>query len=98
MQNSYNADSPLGFPAKFGFVGLLLLGVAMLALARFLVATRAFASVVAWWAVVGFGCAVLAFLPFGVPLEDKGAAFGLLGLLAMVSVSAQSAIPAASNR
>jgi O-antigen ligase len=90
VRNAYNVDSPFGFPAKFGVIGLLLLGLSIVALARFMVATRTRAAMLPWYAVLGFGSIALVSVPFGVPMEDKGLAFGLLGLLAMVAVSVRT--------
>ena len=96
-RTAYNVDSPLGFPAKFGILGLFLVGLSVLATARFVCVTLPMASPIAWSALAGFGCVVLAFVLFGVPMEDKGVAFGLLGLMAMVAVSAARS-PRAAER
>jgi O-antigen ligase len=83
-ERSLTIDTALSFLAKFGLVGLVILGFWALQYVIFIRATlRASGFGVAGTALAGLGLLTLVSLPGGSPIEDKGYAFGLLLLLAL---------------
>jgi O-Antigen ligase len=83
-ERAFAIDSPVSYVAKFGVLGLLSVVIAGIALTLFCrqrlrdPITREGAS-----ALAGFAAIAVAGIPFGVPLEDKGFAFGSLLLLTL---------------
>jgi hypothetical protein len=81
---SFTIDSPVSYAAKFGVLGLLFLVIAGISLTLFCrerlrdPITREGAT-----ALAGFAAIAVAGIPFGVPPEDKGFAFGFLLLLSL---------------
>jgi hypothetical protein len=89
---SFTIDSPVSYVAKFGIPGLLFLVIAGISFTLFCrerlrdPITREGAS-----ALAGFAAIAIAGIPFGVPLEDKGFAFGFLLLLTLALPDRSSA-------
>jgi O-antigen ligase len=85
-----SVDSPLGYAAKFGVVGLLPLAVLaygfVLTLQR--IRCRARAITPAYLALVGYAAILVAWSALQVPFEDKGLASGFLLLLALALAEA----------
>jgi O-antigen ligase len=83
IQTTAILDTPLSTPAKIGLVGLAALGAALYALYRYIrfigshrtPAQKAAAAYVGIW---------VANLPLALPFDDKGFAFGLLFLMALM--------------
>lgn len=91
IRTGYNLDTPIAFPAKFGLVGLGVLGAsigAFIVFLRRLVARRPLAT--HQLALAGFAAVVVAAVPLGTTFEEKGFSFGLLFLLAAVVRAASS--------
>jgi hypothetical protein len=82
--SSFNLDTPVAYPAKFGLVGMLGLGAYLLSIGLFLLRRE---PSVAWrvGAVSLFALAAVwtVTLPLTLPFEDKGFSFGFLLLLAL---------------
>ncbi len=81
---SFNIDTTLSFPAKFGLAGI----VALLSLAVGVIRLVRSASVlgssrVEPAALFAYGVVVVCLMPFGAVLEDKALTFGLMLLLAI---------------
>jgi cell division protein FtsW (lipid II flippase) len=84
FKTSYILDSPAGFLAKFGLLGVIGLAVAILGAARFVRQRRNDPdTVVGANALIAFGAVSLVGLSLGFPMEDKGFGLGLLILLAL---------------
>lgn len=85
-----NVDSPLGYPAKFGLVGLLPLAVLgygfVLTLQRLRRRSRAITP--AYLALIGYAAVVVGRSALQVPFDDKGLASGFLLLLALALAEA----------
>jgi hypothetical protein len=93
-QASFNIDSGLAVPAKFGIVGTAAFGFALLYLVWFGVRFRLRGPPVmtaAMTAVAGIALLSLAWFFLGSPFEEKGLGFGLLFLLAIASASISEA-------
>lgn len=95
-RSAFVLDSPMDFPAKFGIVGLAVIGFLVLSYASFLRSTFRFnhprpetLALVAYAAVAVAGSALTT------PLEDKGFTLGLVLLLALVFRTA--AAPASAS-
>ncbi len=82
--SGYNLDSPLEFPAKFGLLGLFVLGVVVYSLVNFLRVRRKEAEYDAWLALTWYLVFVAAELPFGWPFQAKDFTLGLLLLGTLV--------------
>ncbi len=81
---SFNIDTGLAIPAKFGVVGVVMLVALSIAYLAFLrKASAASAPMIAHVALVAFAVLGIIGLPFSAPFEDKGFSFGLLFLLAL---------------
>ena len=90
---SFNIDTGLAFPAKFGIVGVVALAALTAAFASLLRrGGRAGGISVPQAALLGLGALTVLNLPLGMPLEDKGFSFGLILLLAL-SLPKESAQP-----
>ena len=90
VRSSYKLDTPVVYPAKFGFLGLLALVVAALALVRFTQLARVSSHSPAWAALAWFlGFAVLN-LPFEMPFELKDFT---LGLVVLAGLAARDTLP-----
>jgi hypothetical protein len=82
LPGGYFVDSPVGFLAKFGIVGLAgLIGFLSL-LGRFLAETKARATP-AGLALIAFFTAIIVWSVLGTPFDDKGTALALSFLLAL---------------
>jgi hypothetical protein len=91
---SFNLDSPLAYPAKFGAVGVafvLALAWLVLRFSRRLLAKDPTGDALG---LIGFFFVALLWLAIGSPFEDKGFAFGFLLLCAL---SLGQALPATSE-
>jgi hypothetical protein len=91
--NAFTADTPILVFAKFGLLGLLLIGVlgwAVITTVRSLGrggrATRG-----SWLATIAFAAALAVLMPFGWQLEDKGTALAVVVVLALGLVEARDA-------
>jgi O-antigen ligase len=82
--SSYNLDSPLAFPAKFGLLGLVALAIVVYSLVHFLRARRKTAEHDAWLALTWYLVFAAAELPFGWPFQAKDFTLGLLLLGTLV--------------
>jgi hypothetical protein len=81
---SFNIDTALSFPAKFGIAGVVLLLAVVLAFALSARdAGRGAGLSIPQVALFGYAVLAILSLPFSSPLEDKGFSFGLLFLLAL---------------
>lgn len=83
-RDDYTADTPLVFPAKFGVLGLLVLGMMAYAFwftLRMAVNRNPRSAVTL--CLVGYAVSSLVGLPLGFPIEDKGASLALMLLLAL---------------
>jgi O-antigen ligase len=83
--SSYVLDTPLIFLSAFGLLGLLVLigwMAGYVAVARTVLGTQG--ASVEWLAWVGFGASLLAALALTMPAEDKGTAFAIAILVAML--------------
>ena len=89
-RRSFLIDSPLGFVAKFGVVGVFALALAVVSVGAFVHQRRRDPrSKVGGDALLAFGAVALLGLVLGVPLEDKGFGLGFLLLLALALPDAQ---------
>jgi hypothetical protein len=84
-------DTPLMVVAKFGIFGLLMTG-AIIAAFMHAVVSLVRRSGPAWPALIlaGYGAVLLALIPFGWPLEDKGTGLALVFLLALAALKWRS--------
>jgi O-Antigen ligase len=84
--HSADIDSPLGYLAKFGLIGLAPLALLAWACVQFLRRSPAETdgTSVARFAFIGFGGVFASWWVLGVPFADKGLATGYLLLLALV--------------
>lgn len=80
---SYLVDSPAGFLAKLGVVGVLAMGAVLVQLARLVVTAEARASA-AGTALIAFGVSAAAWSALQTPFDDKGLALAVLLLLALL--------------
>jgi O-antigen ligase len=80
-----DVDSPFGYVAKFGFLGLAPLALLIWSFVRFLQRSREKTGerTVAQFALIGFAGVFVAFWTLGAPFADKGLASGFLLLLAL---------------
>jgi hypothetical protein len=85
-------DTPVGFLADFGLVGLLAAGMLVIAFVSVLrrLRKRAGERTTPQLALIGFGAILLAYSLLQVPFEDKGLAVALLLLLALATRDAAS--------
>lgn len=93
LETQFTADTPLLVLAKFGVLGLVLVGVlagAWLITIRRLKPGGADTQV-SRLALVGFGAAIVVLTPFGWQLEDKGTGLAVILLLALVFSEAREA-------
>jgi hypothetical protein len=82
--DAFTLDSPLVYPAKFGWVGVILLGALFFAYAGVLRHRVRAVPTVPIIALIGFGAVeALASLLLGSRIEDKAFSFAILLLLAM---------------
>lgn len=91
---TFNIDTGMEVPAKFGLVGvaaLLAIGVALfVVLKKMALTVRARASTAA---VSAFATVGAIWLLFGSPLEDKGFSYGMILLLALALADCRDPIP-----
>lgn len=83
-QAQYTADTPLVFPAKFGVVGVAVLGG--IAFAYWSTLRRAMSrkpQSAVTLTLIGYGAATVVGFPLGSPLDDKGTSLALMLLLAL---------------
>ena len=85
-----NLDTGLSIAAKFGLLGLGLLGIATSAVLTFYRRLRTRLPEQVRLSVVGFAAVSLAFLPFGNPLEDKGFGLAMAVLFAWALATAKT--------
>lgn len=93
LETQFTADTPLLVLAKFGLLGLVLVGVlvgAWLGTIRGLKGGGA-TTQVSRLALVGFGAAIVVLTPFGWQLEDKGTGLAVILLLALAFSEARQA-------
>jgi hypothetical protein len=85
MVSTSTVDSPVGYLAKFGLLGLWPLVVLAWSVRRTLrlLRKRTGERTIGQLALIGFGGAFIAWWVLGVPFEDKGLASGFLLLLAL---------------
>jgi hypothetical protein len=84
LRSGYTADTPLVMPAKFGLLGVIVFSGTALAYAMTLqTALRRDRRSAVSLTLVGFGLVLLVTLPLGFAVEDKGASFALILLLAL---------------
>jgi hypothetical protein len=80
---TFTMDTPVLFLAKFGLLGLGLLGFALHSARRFAKRLRRRRMDSARLALLGYTAFWVAYLPLGLPFEDKGFAFALIFLLSL---------------
>jgi hypothetical protein len=93
LETQFTADTPLLVLAKFGVLGLVLVGVlggAWVITIRRLKHGGEIAQV-SRLALVGFGAAIVVLTPFGWQLEDKGTGLAVILLLALAFTEAHQA-------
>lgn len=83
-RSSFTSDTVIAFPAKFGAIGVLALVIWLLAIAGLLRHFRSKGAHVAGNALVALAVVSLGYAFLSSPLEDKGAAFGLIFLIALL--------------
>jgi hypothetical protein len=88
---SFNIDTGLSVAAKFGFVGLAMLGVAVTGVLAFYRRLRFRVPARVRLTFVGFAVVTVLWLPLGNPLEDKGFGLALAMLFAWILASARTA-------
>jgi hypothetical protein len=89
---SLGLDSPLLLLSKFGLIGTAGLAIAFLLLVTaFRNVRKAAGYDVTGTASAGFLLVIIALLPFGTPLEDKGTALACLLLVAVLTARAKAA-------
>lgn len=88
---AFTLDTSLAVAAKFGVIGLGLLGAATLAMISFYRRLRDRLPEHVRLSSVGFTAVAVALLPLGNPIEDKGFGFALAMLLAWALASASTA-------
>ena len=86
-----NLDTGLSIAAKFGLLGLGLIGIALAAVLTFFRRLRIRLPEQVRLSVVGFAAVSVAFLPLGNPLEDKGFGLAMAILFAWALASAETA-------
>ncbi len=87
---SYSIDTGLSIAAKFGLIGLGLLGIATSAVLSFFRRLRLRLPERVRLSVVGFAAVSIAMLPLGNPLEDKGFGLAVAILVAWALASART--------
>lgn len=94
---AFSLDTALAVAAKFGIVGLGLLGVAVLAAASLYRCLRLRLPEHVRLSYLGFSAISVAYLPLGNPLEDKGFALAVAMLVAWGLSSAGRTFPASTT-
>jgi hypothetical protein len=91
--NAFTADTPILVFAKFGFLGLLLIGAfgwAVITTVRSL-GRGGRSTRDSWLATIAFASALVVLMPFGWQLEDKGTALAVVLVLGFGLVEARDA-------
>jgi O-antigen/teichoic acid export membrane protein len=92
--SAFVIDSPVDFPAKFGIVGLVVVGFLVLGYGSFLRSALRFNHPrPETLALAGYAAVAIAGSLLSPPLEDKGLSFGLILLLALVFRTWTAAAP-----
>jgi hypothetical protein len=99
LVQEFTADTPVLLLAKFGILGLLLVGILVWATFRTIqdLLAGGAATRTARLSIIGFAAALVALTPFGWQLEDKGTGLATILLLGLALASAREAGLASAN-
>jgi O-antigen ligase len=83
--STFNVDTGMEFPAKFGLVGVVaLVGMSVALATVFMKAAVTIRAETSWTSLVAFSVIGAVYFLFASPIEDKGFSFGMILLLALL--------------